>query len=295
MKRVILFALLLSLLAATVLCLPVSAADGYELLENGGFEEAPGFTWTKYVACTVDWDGNGVSGSCIRVTGRTHYTDIVRQYITKKLSFYGHGTYLLEADIRLADPADQPVDVQIAIGAYSVGGDKKWATSDFVTVTADGWAHIRTQVNISWSGELEQAEFYLITRADQETTEFRELLIDNCSMKTVSYTGEEYATEPVTEAPTEAPTEKPTEPVTEPDETPQEPVTESGETTARDTDGTEPAGTEQKTDEVDTPSASDPGSKQSKVIGGMLIAVGVILLACAVALTVTYVKGGRAS
>lgn len=291
MRRVILFTLILTLLATMLLCLPVLAADGYELLENGGFEEAPGFTWTKYVACTVDWDGNGASGSCIRVTGRTHYTDIVRQYITKKLSFYGHGTYLLEADIRLANPSDQPVDIQIAIGVYSVGGDKKWATSDFVTVTADGWAHIRTQVSISWSGELEQAEFYFITRADQETAEFRDLLIDNCSMKTVSYTGEEYATEPVTEAPTE----KPTEPVTEPDATPQEPVTESAETTAQNTDGTEPVGTEQETDEVDTPSASDSGSRQSKVIGGMLIAVGVILLACAVALTVTYVKGGRAS
>lgn len=290
MKRVILFLLLLSLLTVTLLCMPVSAADGYELLENGGFEEIPGFTWTKYVACTVDWDESGASGSCIRVTGRTHYTDIVRQYITKKLSFYGHGTYLLEADVRLADPSDQPVDVQIAIGAYSVGGDKKWATSDFVTVTADGWAHIRTQVNISWSGKLEQAEFYFITRADQETTEFRDLLIDNCSMKTVSYTGEEYATEPATEAPTEKPTE--------PEVTTAEPVTEPAETTAQETDltdMTEPVNTEWETAEVDTPSVSDPGSMQSKVIGGMMIAVGVILLACAVALTVTYIKGGRAS
>ena len=29
------------------------------------------------------------------------------------------------------------------------------------------------------------------------------------------------------------------------------------------------------------------------VIGGMLIAVGVILAACGVALTITYVKGGK--
>ncbi len=306
MKRLLPLLLLLSLLVTSLSCIPAFAADGgYELLEDGSFDQAPGFTWIAYVASTVQVSENGQNGTCLSVTRRTHHTDVVRQYITKKLSFYGHGTYEISASVRLADADAQPVDAQIAIGMYSANGAKKWATSDFITVTADGWTQITAQVSLSWEDTLEQAEFYLITREGQEGTDFRDLLIDDCGMKTVSYEGEEYATEPVTEKPTEPVTEPVTEPPTsEPTETPtepeQEPVTDeptvSDEATHEATDEvTDEPATEEDSAPAEETVPADGASKQSKVIGGMLIAIGVILLACGAALIVTYVKGGKQS
>ncbi len=211
--------LLCALLLLGTLCFPAHAADSYELLENGDFESSLGLTWTPYYLGSVELASDAHGGnSALLITNRQHYTDIARQYVTKKLTYYGQGTYEVSAYVRLADANAQPIDIQIAIGTYASGG-KSWATSDFAHVTADSWTHITALVNLQWSGDLETAEFYFLAVEGQEGSDFRNLLIDDCSMKTVSYAGEEYAPEttasttkaPTTESPTESPTEQPTE------------------------------------------------------------------------------------
>lgn len=302
MKKVLsawLAAILLVTLLATLLCLPVCAeGEGYELLENGDFSEEPGFTWLPYVASSVSFTDEGREGSAIKVEGRTHYTDIVRQYVTTKLSYYGAGTYELTAYVRLADEGAAPVDVQAVLGIYGKDGQKRWQTTSFAQVTADAWTMLKAQVNVSWTGELEQAEFYFITRDGQENGDYRNLLIDDCSLKTVSYVGEEYGSRVETEAPeTAAPETQAPETVAPETQAPETaaPETSAPEAESHDIETEAPRPTETDPEAVtDPPSPSpDKGSKQSMVIGGMLIAVGVILAACGVALTITYVKGGK--
>ena len=292
MKRILSVLLLAALLTAAVLCLSVSAeGEGYELLENGDFNEAPGFTWLPYVSSSLSSVDEGREGRALKVEDRTHHTDVARQYVTAKMTYYGAGTYELTAYVRLADEGAAPVEVQAVLGIYGKDGQKMWQTTSFAQVTADGWTKLQAQVNVSWSGELEQAEFYFITRDGQENGDFRNLLIDDCSLKTVSYVGEAYGSRPETESPaTETPATE--APETEPPEAP------APETPAPDTQATESQSpvTDVETTETnsgDPAATSDKGFTQSMVIGGMLIAVGVILAACGVALTVTYVKGGK--
>lgn len=262
------------------MCLPARAEDDYEMLDNGDFEQFSS-DWEKYYMATVDYCDRAHSGSgAFQITHRQHSTDIARQYITKKLEYYGPGTYEFSAWIRLANPEDQPIEkLQIAIGIYCKDGTKHWQTSDWFEVTSE-WTYISAIRLLSWEGELEAAEFYLVTETNGEedsTKNYRDLLLDDCSMKPTFYTGQPYAPEttemPTTEPPTtEAPTTEPA--VTEPPEE----ITPEQVTTAP----------------VQTPSAPEPGiSTQTWVIAGTMIGVGVILLAAAVALTVSYVRGKK--
>lgn len=266
MKKLSLF--LCALLLLGTLCFPAHAADGYELLENGDFESSLGLTWIPYYLGSVELTSDAHSGnSALLITNRQHYTDIARQYITKKLAFYGQGTYRISAYVRLADANAGPVDLQIAIGAYPGGGNSKtWATSAWTQITADKWTHVTAQVDVNWNGELESAEFYFITKDGQEGSNYLDLLIDDCSMKTVSYAGEEYAPE-TTAATTEAPTEAPTTEalITEsPTESPTEQPTEQQVSTL-------PEQTESEKARIKT---------QTWIIAGGMYAGGVALLVC---------------
>lgn len=260
------------------LCFPAHAEEGYELLENGDFEQITA-TWEKYYLATVDYCQTAHSGNgALMITSRQHSTDIAKQHITKQLAYYGPGTYEFSAWIRLADPQDQPVNLQIAIGVYCKE-NKYWITSDWVRVTSE-WTLITAQRSISWAGELETAEFYIVSNMGGEEDGpqyWRDLILDDCSMKTVSYAGQPYAPE-----------------------TNQAPTTEE-QTTAPDTADTQPETPENSADATDEPTETVPDteapsgqvSTQTRVIAGTMIAVGVILLACAVALTVSFVRGKR--
>ena len=272
------------------LCIPTCAQEEYELLENGDFEEFS-TTWEKYYLATVDYCDTAHTGnSAFQITNRKHSTDIARQYITKPLTHYGPGTYELSAWIRLADPQAEPIPVQIAIGVYLTNGQKQWfTTGGWVTVTSE-WTHISGVTNISWSGEIETAEFYLVSPMDgqeDQSKNFRDLYLDDCSMKALSYTGEPYA------PPTQAPVT--TEPETE---TETETETSAPESEAQTTTAPETAVPET---EIEPESTSEPTDGQEKgqisaqtwVIAGTMAAVALILLCCGIARTVSYARGKR--
>ncbi len=277
--------LLCVLILMGTMCLPAYAENDYEMLDNGDFEQYSS-DWKKYYMATVDYCDRAHSGSgAFLITHRQHSTDIARQYITKKLEYYGPGTYEFSAWIRLANPEDQPIEkLQIAIGIYCKDGTKLWQTSDWFEVTSE-WTYISATRPLSWEGELDAAEFYLITETDGEedsTKNYRDLLLDDCSMKPTFFTGQPYAPE-TTEAPTtEAPTTEP-------------PTTEVPTTRPAVTQPSEESTPDQVTAAPEqTPSKPQSGiSTQTWVLAGTMIGVGVILLAAAVALTVSYVRGKK--
>ena len=329
--------LLCALFLLGTLCLPVHAEEDYELLVNGDFEQVT-LDWEKYYLGTVDYCNDAHTGSsAFRITNRQHSTDIARQDITKQLAYYGAGNYEISAWVRLDDPNAEPIDVCIAIGAKGTGKDTPviYATSNWVRVTSE-WTYICATRYVYWVGdELEAAEFYLITPQggeEDQTGNFRDLLLDDCSMKVLSYSGEPYAPEtteaptteppatepPTTESPTtEAPsteepttelpsTEEPTtqeptseEPTTEvpssEEPTTQEPATEEPTTQALEsTDEPEEEITTEPPEELTTDAEQqDSISAQTWVITCTMVASGIILLGCAIALTVSYVRGKR--
>lgn len=294
MKKLTLLFCILFLLGT--LCLPSYAADDYEMLQNGDFEEMTS-TWQKYYMATVDYCDQAHSGSsALKITNRQHSTDIARQYITKPLEHYGPGSYEFSAWVRLADPSDAPINLQVAIGVYCKNGTNLWFTSDWVSVTSE-WTYIHAIRPLSWSGELDTAEFYLVSpmNGDEDTSKnFRDLILDDCSMKPVDFTGEPYE-QPTTEAPTteppttEAPTTEP--PATEAPTTEEIPLEEP--TTQAPEDSADP---EQSisSEEQESQSEQSGGIRtQTWIFTGTMIATGLILLACAIALTVSYVRGKR--
>ena len=281
-------ALCLALLLG-LLCMPISAGEVYELLQNGDFEEITTH-WEKYYLAAVDYCDQAHAGSgALQITNRQHSTDIARQVITKPLEHYGSGQYELSAWMRLADPEAKPVDVIIAIGVYLKDGQKFWFSTGWTRVTSE-WTHLSGVVNISWSGALEEAEFYLVTPmdGDEDTSKnFRDMILDDCSMKVLNYDGEPY------EQPTKAPVT--TEPATDAPAT-DAPVTEAPEQTTAAPESA-PESVPESTPEIESEHVQEQGSgkvsAQTYVIAGTMAAVAVILLGCGIALTVSYVRGKR--
>ena len=268
-----------------LLCMPISAGEDYELLQNGDFEEISTH-WEKYYLAAVDYCDQAHAGSgALQITDRQHSTDIARQVITKPLEHYGSGQYELSAWMRLADPDAQPVDVIIAIGVYLKDGQKFWFSTGWTRVTSE-WTHLSGVVNITWSGALEEAEFYLVTPmdGDEDTSKnFRDMILDDCSMKVLNYDGEPY------EQPTKAPVT--TEPATD------APVTDAPEQTTAAPETAAPESVPESTPEAESESVQEQGSgkisAQTYVVAGTMAAVAVILLGCGIALTVSYTRGKR--
>ncbi len=283
--------LLCALLLLGACCIPTYAQEGYELLDNGDFESLTSFAWFPYYLSSLDYSADAHSGStALLVTNRQHYTDVTGQYVTKQLNFYGSGSYQISAYVKLADPQSQPIDLQIAIG-YHTNDKQNWATTAHVQVTADRWTLITGQVYLQWSGELSKAEFYIIGREGQEGTNYQDLLIDDCSMTTISYSGEAYAPA-TTEAPTTEPatTEAPTTkaPTTEAPTT-EEPATE--EPTTEEIPGE--LSTEAPTEQEDTASDdAQQGSIATKtwIIAGCMYGAGVALLILGIVLLLSKPK-----
>ena len=282
--RKIALALCLCLLLG-LLCMPIYAGEDYELLQNGDFEEITTH-WEKYYLAAVDYCDQAHTGSgALQITNRQHSTDIARQVITKPLEHYGPGKYELSAWMRLADPEAKPIPVMIAIGVYLKDGQKFWFTTGWTTVTSE-WTELYGVVNINWSGALKEAEFYVVTPTDgdEDTTKnFRDMLLDDCSMKVLNYGGEPY------EQPTKAPVT--TEPETDapetdaPEQTTSAPETTAPESAPESAPETESAPVQEQ--------ESGKVSAQTWVIAGTMAAVAVILLGCGIALSVSYARGKR--
>ncbi len=280
--RKLAFAICVALLLG-LLCMPTGAGQDYELLENGDFEKVSGI-WQPYVSSSLEYSDDAHSGSgALKITGRTHWTDFTRQYVTKKLTHYGTGTYRLTAWVKLADADAKPINMQVALGVYTTARDY-WFTTDFVQVNANGWTCITKDVSASWAGEIKSAEFYMVTQDGTEGGNFRSVLVDDCSLMILGYDGEPYPT-PTTEAPT-------TEPVTD---APESVTTESVEQTTAAPESTAPE-SEIVPEEDTTPEAEQGSgsiSAQTWVIAGTMAAVALILLCCGIALSVSYARGKR--
>ena len=266
MRKIFVCLMMLLLLLSHMFVVATAEDASFELLENGDFENSDSWLWTKYVSASVTYVDEGVEGLCISITGRTHHTDVVKQEVTPLMEACGPGIYTMEADVRLANAQDAPVDIMAVVGVYTVDG-KQWYTSDYVSATADGWTHISATVQITYSAELSMVEFYFITREGQEQGDFRDLLIDNCSLRTDSYPG----TEPV-----------------DPDETVEsaetEPSVEDSSTTVPEKE-TPPASTGSVVTDVretEQVGAEEPEASSVKGVGAFLLMAGILACICGV-------------
>ena len=267
----------------------VGASGQYEILVDPGFEENNDYSWIKYVAAYLEFSDDAYEGDySLLVTDRRHPTDVMRQYVTEQLNFYGPGKYNIEAYVKISEEGDKPVKAQVVLGAYTET-EKTWGTSNFVEISKDKWTKISKTVTVKWDGTLKEAEFYIITdeNTGTEVSEnqdymFADLLIDSCVLEPVDYKGEVYSTPEPTAKPTATPTVKPTE---KPAATPI--ATATADNNA---DNSGAAENEGNSENVNNGGAVALSSKQTVLIGVTAIAIGVVLAGCGIALFVAYRK-----
>lgn len=284
MKKFLSFTLALLLVVAAISFtgLTALAASEYEILVDGSFEATNDDVWVKYTAGLIDFEFEDTyeGATALSVTERTHQTDVVRQYITDELNFYGPGKYQFTAYAKLGEEWDSEIKLQGVVGAYK-GTEieqKKWSTTDFVTLSATEWKPVSATIEISWSGELLEAEFYFITN-EEGADSFADLLIDACSLTKVGYTGEAFT------APTPAPTPEPTPEATE------APTADPNEATKAPTTGNSTkAPVSSATAGADTTTEGEGGSNVLPII---LIVAGVILVGGCVAFVISLKKGNK--
>ena len=271
-------AILMVVAAVSFTGLTSFAASQYEILIDGTFEDQNDEVWVKYTAGLIDFSFDDVyeGESSLSVTERTHKTDVVRQYITDELNFYGPGTYQFTAYAKLAEEWDTPVQLQGVVGAYKGTDikDKVWGTTDFITLSATEWKSVSGTMEVSWSGDLTEGEFYFITNEEDGADSFADLLIDSCSLTKVGYTGDAFV------APTPEPTPEPTEaPTANPD----------AATTA-------PTGGSTKTPSASATAGTDTDSisgSSNNTLAIILIIAGVILVGGGVAFVISLKKGKK--
>ncbi|MBO5110405.1 MAG: carbohydrate binding domain-containing protein [Clostridia bacterium] len=232
---------------------PEEPEISYELLDNADFETLPGFTWLPYVGCFVDWVEGGRNGMCISICDRTDYTDITHQAVTNKLNYYGPGTYEISAWVKLADENASAIGINVVVATTDANGNMSWPQTNYISVNGTDWTEVKARVDITWDGTLSNADFYIISDENREVGVYQNLLIDDCSFRTISYIGDAYATETPTD-PVEPDTD-PVEPDTDPVEPDTEPVTEPTDIPTEPTTG---APTEPTTDTSDEPVATSP-------------------------------------
>ena len=264
--------LCLLLTAALLLSLTVpalAATPSKEILVDPNFEEMDDDAWIRYVESVIDFtDENPQEGkSCLIVTDRTHSTDVARQYVTDQMNYYGPGKYKISGYVRLANPEQGPIEVQMVLGYYT-DANKKWATSSYKKVTAEKWVSFTMTVTCQWTGELNNAELYFITNETETAQgEFADILIDSCSMVKADFQGTDFwdLTPEPTKEPTAAPTAAPT---------------------------TVPTAEAEVTDAPTEEPEKQPMSS-NKILGIALIAVGAVLLGTGVALIISAKKGKK--
>ncbi len=278
MKKLAVILIVLLLTMSTVF----AAEADYEILVDPGFEENDDITWVPYVQSLLDFSEDAHEGeSSLVVSERSHMTDIARQYVTEQLKYYGKGKYVAEAYVKLESETEHPVKIQVVLGVY--GNEKKWITSDSVTVTDKEWTKLTFTKDVSWEGELKQAEFYFVTDEKFEGVEFEdmdfaEIMIDSCSLKPVGFTGDPYE-EKVEETP--APTPKPT----------QKPTVTNAPSQTQGANATDGANTnEGGATATAAPVTVGQNKNQTIVVTCAFIASGVILAIGAVALFISYRK-----
>ncbi len=278
MKKTLIF--LLTLIMVLSCFVTVNAQEKYEIIENGSFEENDEFTWLKFITSPgiIEYfDEEYTDGeSSMLIYDRIHFTDTVRQYVTDEINFYGKGKYQVKAKVKLYEEIDATVSCNAVIGVEDSSGVRKWFTAPYVELKLDKWTEISFTTDITWSGELKLAEFYFVTDEPDESEEFASFIIDECSLIPLDYKGDVYTEPEPTPTPTPEPTKKPTpKPTAKP--------------TQNATINNTPSATEGNVDITEEPEEKNI-SKQSIVIGVMLISIGVILLAGSVALFIAYRK-----
>ncbi len=264
MRKIVTLLLILILTSVSVF-----ATNDYEILTDADFEEANDEVWVKYVKAYIDFSEDAFEGtSALLSSERTHNTDVVKQFVQDELNYYGTGKYTAQAQVKLAEADAEPIEIQLVVN-ITAEGKTAYVTSGYVSVSGNEWTQISLSKDFKWDGEVTKSEFYFVTK-ETDDTGYADILIDNCSLVPLEFTGEPFDEETEeTPAPTEKPTEKPAE---KPQETKAPEENEAATPT--------PAVSEN----------SGPNKKQSQVIGGMIIACGVILLIGAVALFISYRK-----
>ncbi|MHB1484319.1 MAG: hypothetical protein ACYCYI_06605 [Saccharofermentanales bacterium] len=224
MKKTILTGLLTVLLIVSFSAVIPVYADSPEMLRNPGFESDIDY-WQPQVngemAATDYLDGvTPRSGnSFVTIKDRYSYSDTPLQNIKAPLSFYGKGNYKVRGYTRLA-PSSRISSTQAQIVIRVVSTDKtsgsagnpgvSWFTSGNVPINKTSWTLLDAVIPITWSADIELAEFYFMTGTGDSP---EMLCFDDTSMIKVGYSGPTYSPPTPTLSPTpRTPTPKPATP-----------------------------------------------------------------------------------
>lgn len=147
---------------------------GTELLQNPGFESGTD-SWTAmggYIAADSTNKRTGTNGC--KAYSRSHTYDGPQQDVILVLSTNGQGNYDISAWVKMGTGADS---VQVVVRTTDSSGIHYFSPSA-VSVSSSGWTQISGTVNITWSGSLTAAYFYVETK---NTT--NDMYVDDCSLQ----------------------------------------------------------------------------------------------------------------
>ena len=153
--------------------LTIQVATTPELLTNPGFESgavSPWVAWNGSLAVGGSYAHSGSYGSL--TSGRSAAWGGPAQDITSVLTSRGQGNYNVNAWVKLASGSD---NVKITTKLTYGGSDH------YLSTTVSGstsWVQISGTQNLTWSGTLTSAYFYVET-----TSSTANLYVDDCSLK----------------------------------------------------------------------------------------------------------------
>jgi regulation of enolase protein 1 (concanavalin A-like superfamily) len=146
---------------------------GAELINNTGFEaDLSGWTSNGPAISRVITQFNSGIASC-RSGSRTANWNGPVQTIKTALTNNGPGNYTVSAYMKLATGTDLG---RIQIG-LTAGGTTTYPTVTG-TINSSGWTLVTGTVDLSWSGTLEDAKFYVNTGSS-----LAEMYVDDCSLR----------------------------------------------------------------------------------------------------------------
>jgi hypothetical protein len=174
-----------------------------QILRNPGFEQDIEY-WQSAVTTTLialdSYQGiNPQSGEYFMYSGNRYgYADGPMQRIENQLNHYGPGSYQIGAHMRLSpDSTSSSIRARVLIRLVST--DKSsgsaqypgnyWYTTTEVTINKTSWTLVQSTVDVTWSQNLELAEFYFMNNAADPAVD---LCIDNANLIRTDYTGNPY-------------------------------------------------------------------------------------------------------
>ena len=147
---------------------------GTELLSNPGFES--GTTSWSAMSSTIAQETSVIRSGAksVKITSRSNVWDGVKQNIKSVLEANGQGNYDLSAWVRMESGSDY---AKATLKVVHGGGTSYFSTSGYA-VNSTSWAQASGTVNVTWSGSISSADFYVQT---QNTT--TNMYVDDCSLK----------------------------------------------------------------------------------------------------------------